>query len=49
MADGAYRGNPQVIIPSRKPGKGRKLPVWKQELNTVHKRFAPGSSMRWRT
>jgi hypothetical protein len=37
MADGAYQGNPEVIIPYRKPGKGKKLPAWKQELNTVHK------------
>jgi hypothetical protein len=37
MADGAYLGNPEVIIPYRKPGKGKKLPGWKEELNTVHK------------
>jgi hypothetical protein len=37
MADGAYLGNPQVIIPYRKPGKGKELPGWKEDLNTVHK------------
>lgn len=37
MADGGYLGNPDVIIPYRKPGKGADLPGWKQELNTVHK------------
>jgi hypothetical protein len=38
MADGGYRGNPEVIMPYRKPGKGRALPAWQEELNTVHKR-----------
>jgi hypothetical protein len=37
MADGGYLGNPEVIIPYRKPGKGRSLPAWKDDLNTVHK------------
>jgi hypothetical protein len=37
MADGGYLGNPAVIIPYRKPGKGKDLPEWKEELNTVHK------------
>jgi hypothetical protein len=37
MADGAYLGNPEVIIPYRKPGKGTDLPEWKEDLNTVHK------------
>jgi hypothetical protein len=38
MADGGYRGNPEVIMPYRKPGKGRELPAWQAEWNTVHKR-----------
>jgi hypothetical protein len=38
MADGGYLGNPQVIIPYRKPRKGSDLPEWQEELNTVHKR-----------
>jgi hypothetical protein len=38
MADGGYLGNPEVIIPYRKPGKGNDLPDWQKELNTVHKR-----------
>ena len=37
MADGGYLGNPEVIIPYRKPGKGKDLPEWKEDLNTVHK------------
>lgn len=37
MADGEYLGNPDVIIPYRKPGKGKELPEWKEDLNTVHK------------
>jgi DDE superfamily endonuclease/Helix-turn-helix of DDE superfamily endonuclease len=39
MADGGYQGNPEVIMPYRKPGKDQKLPAWKEELNTVHKRI----------
>jgi hypothetical protein len=38
MADGGYLGNPEVIIPYRKPGDGKDLPEWQEELNTVHKR-----------
>jgi hypothetical protein len=38
IADGGYRGNPEVIMPYRKPGKGRSLAGWQEELNTVHKR-----------
>ncbi len=37
MADGAYRGNPEVIIPYRKPADGTALPPWKDDLNTVHR------------
>ncbi|EWM64997.1 hypothetical protein J3R08_001808 [Micromonospora sp. HB375] len=33
MADGAYRGNPEVIIPYRKPADGSDLPEWKADLN----------------
>jgi hypothetical protein len=38
MGDGGYLGNPEVIIPYRKPGMGVDLPEWQEELNTVHKR-----------
>src|SRR3954466_2754434 len=34
MADGAYRGNPKVIIPYRKPADGSELAAWKQDYNT---------------
>lgn len=44
MADGGYRGNPEVIMPYRKPGKGRALPAWQEELNTVHKRVRAGGA-----
>jgi hypothetical protein len=37
MADGAYRGNPAVIIPHRKPDDGTELPQWKQDANRVHR------------
>jgi len=37
IADGAYRGNPEVVIPYRKPADGTALPQWKQDLNTVHR------------
>jgi DDE superfamily endonuclease/Helix-turn-helix of DDE superfamily endonuclease len=37
MADGAYRGNPEVIIPYRKPTDGTALPPWKEDLNAVHR------------
>jgi hypothetical protein len=37
MADGAYRGNPEVIIPYRKPADGTELPPWKQNYNQVHR------------
>lgn len=38
MADGGYRGNLDVIMPYRKPGKGTELPAWKDELNATHRR-----------
>ncbi|WP_432987274.1 transposase family protein [Dactylosporangium sp. CA-233914] len=37
MADGGYRGNPEVIIPYRKPPDGTPLPDWKEHLNTTHR------------
>ena len=37
MADGAYRGNPEVIIPYRKPEDGSALPQWQEDLNVVHR------------
>jgi DDE superfamily endonuclease/Helix-turn-helix of DDE superfamily endonuclease len=38
MADGAYRGNPEVVIPYRQPADGTDLPQWKQDRNAVHRR-----------
>jgi hypothetical protein len=37
MADGAYRGNPEVLIPYRKPQDGTALPQWKEDLNATHR------------
>src|SRR5947199_5020996 len=37
MADGAYRGNPEVIIPYCQPTDGSTLPSWKEDLNAVHR------------
>jgi hypothetical protein len=37
MGDGAYRGNPDVIIPYRQPDDGSELPQWKQDLNATHR------------
>jgi hypothetical protein len=37
MADGAYRGNPDVIIPYRKNRDGSPLPAWKEEVNAQHR------------
>lgn len=39
MADGAYRGNPDVIIPYRKPRDGSELPAWKQDYNSGHRKI----------
>jgi hypothetical protein len=39
MADGAYRGNPEVIIPYRKPRDGGQLAAWKQDYNTGHRKI----------
>ncbi|MDI6102362.1 transposase family protein [Actinoplanes sp. NEAU-A12] len=39
MADGAYRGNPEVIIPYRKPRDGSELPPWKQDYNSGHRKI----------
>ena len=39
MADGAYRGNPEVIIPYRRPRDGSELPAWKQDYNTAHRKI----------
>lgn len=38
LADGGYRGNPEVIMPFRRPGGGQELPEWKTAVNTSHKR-----------
>ena len=37
IADGGYRGNPEVVIPYRKPTDGSALPPWKEHRNTVHR------------
>lgn len=42
MGDGAYRGNPDVIISYRKPADGNQLPQWKQDLNATHRNIRAG-------
>ncbi|HKT05759.1 MAG TPA: transposase family protein, partial [Rugosimonospora sp.] len=37
MADGAYRGNPEIVIPYRKAEGGGSLPQWQDDLNAVHR------------
>ncbi len=36
MTDGGYRGNPDVIMPYRKPTNGQ-LPEWQEQLNAIHR------------
>jgi hypothetical protein len=38
MADGGYRGNPEVIMPYRRPRDGSELPAWKQDYNAGHRK-----------
>ncbi len=38
MADGGYRGNPDVMMTYRKPRDGTDLPEWKEELNAGHRK-----------
>jgi hypothetical protein len=47
MADGAYQGNPGVIIPYRKPRDGGELLSWQEDLNAVTAASAPASSTSW--
>jgi len=37
MTDGGYQGNPEVIMPYRKPRDSSDLPEWKEELNAIHR------------
>jgi hypothetical protein len=37
-ADGGYRGDPEVIMPYRRPRDGSELPGWKQDYNTSHRK-----------
>ena len=39
IADGGYRGNPEVIIPYRKHSADQDLPPWQDQLNTTHRRI----------
>jgi DDE superfamily endonuclease/Helix-turn-helix of DDE superfamily endonuclease len=39
MADGGYQGNPEVIMPYRKPRDGSDLPNWKEDLNAGHRKI----------
>ncbi|REH46274.1 DDE superfamily endonuclease [Kutzneria buriramensis] len=37
MADGGYQGNPDVIMPHRKPADGT-LTNWQEDLNAIHRK-----------
>ena len=37
VADGAYRGNPEVIIPYRRARGQKELPAWQDDWNTKHR------------
>jgi hypothetical protein len=37
IADGGYRGDPDVIIRNRKPADGSELPEWKADLHKQHR------------
>ena len=37
MADGGYQGNPDVIMPCRKPADGT-LTDWQEDLNAIHRK-----------
>ncbi|WP_344856835.1 transposase family protein [Amycolatopsis ultiminotia] len=39
MADGGYQGNPDVVMPYRKPRDSSGLPEWKENLNTTHRKI----------
>src|SRR3954447_6167875 len=39
MADGGYRGHPEVIMPYRQPRDGSELPAWKQDYNGGHRKI----------
>lgn len=47
MTDGGYQGNPEVIMPYRKPADGTELLEWKEELNAVHRTVRARSSTPW--
>jgi hypothetical protein len=38
LADGGYQGNPEVIMPFRKPSGEHTLPQWRTDMNISHKR-----------
>jgi hypothetical protein len=39
LADGGYQGNPEIVMPYRKPPEGQPpLPEWKEELNKTHRK-----------
>lgn len=40
-------GNPEVIMPYRKPRDGSDLPEWKEELNAVHRTVRARDIQQW--
>ncbi|GAA4572722.1 hypothetical protein GCM10023176_36240 [Micromonospora coerulea] len=47
MADGGYRGNPEMIKPYRKPSDGSDLPDWKEALKSNTGPSAQGFNTPW--
>jgi hypothetical protein len=39
MTGGGYQGNPEVIMPFRKPRDGTDLPDWKEDLDATHRKI----------
>jgi hypothetical protein len=46
MTDGGYQGNPEVIMPYRKPADGE-LTDWQEELNAIHGKSGLASNTPW--
>jgi len=44
MTDGGYQGNPEAVMPCRKPRDGSDLPERKEDLHTTTARSELGSS-----
>lgn len=50
MTDGGYRGNPDVIMPYRKPADGSELPEWEKNStpSTTQSEHTPARMKSWK-